>query len=177
MSSLSGRGGTGAGGTSVKPTESQKKHTLQQLWLCGVFSVFFFPFTFPADSEECEGAAWFSSQTSRYRTLLCVLDTFMIHRGPRGEIKTKKYSKYALFCCSCWKLCCPICISFPSDTLPTEWCISKPWQQVEWTQTHASTSLLLIQPCVRECQLCLQLLEIFRWTEARTSIIIFAFMP
>lgn len=42
LNSLSGRGGAGAGGTSVKPTESQKKHTLQQLWLCGVFS-FFFP--------------------------------------------------------------------------------------------------------------------------------------
>lgn len=128
--SLSGRRGTKTFGSSVQPTESQggKKHThtLQQLCLYAEPS-FFFVYQFPGRCEELEhkDAAWFSSQTSRYRRSLCLLDTFMIHRGLRGE--SRRRNILSVLCSAAAagkknknKLCCTICISFPSDGLPTE---------------------------------------------------------
>lgn len=110
--------------------KKQHTHTLQQLCLYAEPS-FFFVYQFPAWCEELEhkDAAWFSSQTSRYRRSLCLLDTFMIHRGLRGE--SRRRNILSVLCSAAAagkkkknKLCCPICISFPSDGLPTERYIS-----------------------------------------------------
>lgn len=68
-----------------------KKYILQQIRLCAGFS------WIPGWLEErtsqyvfvCEGAAWFCSQTSLCSGTLCLLDSFMLQRGLRGESRSK----------------------------------------------------------------------------------------
>lgn len=60
-----------------------KKYKLQQIWIC---TVFFFPFFFTEHTSQvalvCEGATWFSRQTSVYCKALCLLGR--IHDSQRS---------------------------------------------------------------------------------------------
>lgn len=128
-----------------------EKMLLQQL---GGFLLQKFSLTSSTMSPRLKLDAWFSSQTSASRISSLVGPCHDSKRSKR-KIKKQNYSKDELFSHGCGKLCCPICILFASNKLPNDWYVSNA-ESVAWNATHTSILLPLIQPCVKENELLLQ---------------------
>lgn len=116
-------------------------------------------YQFPARREELEhkDAAWFSSQTSWYRRSLCLLDTFMIHRGLRGESRRRNILSVLCSAAAAGKkkktnFADIFAFHFPQMGCQLSATSRKTIERGEGTETRAS--IPLAQPCVRECKLC-----------------------
>lgn len=122
-----------------------KKYMPQQLWLCAGFSRIpgWLWRTYITECFCVRGCCWFSSQTSPHRRTLCLLDSFMIQKGLRGESRSGDILKMLCSLADAENFVGPICISFLSGELPADWCVLTV-ESVAWANVHISISLPLI---------------------------------
>lgn len=70
----------------------------------------------------------------------CSMDSFRLHRGPRWDAGGRSIPQMLSSLVDA-EFCDPICISYPSTKLPTEWNVSSR-ESVAWTNMHMSISPL-----------------------------------
>lgn len=77
-----------------------------------------------------------SPRTSLFCGFSCSMDSFRLHRGPRGDAGDGNIPQMLSSLVDA-EFCDPICISYTSTKLPTEWNVSSK-ESAAWTNMHIS---------------------------------------
>lgn len=77
-----------------------------------------------------------SPRTSLFCGFSCSMDSFRLHRGPRGDAGGRNIPQMLSSLVDA-EFCDPICISYTSTKLPTEWNVSSK-ESAAWTNMHIS---------------------------------------